>query len=411
MPLAELDANLPRDGSRPSGKGRPPLPTLPPPLPNPVSSMLRTSTEVGDLSPFARPPQRSHSRLSSRSASSYANGNANGNANLRPPRRPMPRNESRRFRPPLSRQDTGRSSLRSYHSSARPRYRPPTNRYGPDRRPSPAPAGIYSHPSLSNLRTRSGYRPTSPALSDAQSLPNYDHYNPRCRAPSLATAASSSASIFNQDMMYANREINNSTPSLRRFPSPAIPGPYQRYGWSPGPGRRTPIPPPWSALPEPDQIPTRPTTASSGQLYYDYTEAFTENFDQGEHISPLFSADHAIPEQGPPPSRQAQTPFGALAGSVFRPSEMATRHNRRESENVQGDDRRERQAENGQAADSRHQETENNQVKDTRYRETENSQVRDARHRKSEKNQALDCGKIDDTQCHSKAPENVSASN
>ena len=353
MPLSELSTNIPRHGGSQGQTSDARGGKHPRSIPDPVSSMLRTSMETGDLTPFTMRPRmsRSNSRLSSRSRSEFVT--ANGTFSRVPSRRQIhPQEHHRRYPRPapslpvLSRQDTGRSSLRSYQSSnARPRFRPPPpGRYGPDRRPSPASAsGLYGHASLSNLRARSGYRPTSPALSDAQSLPTYDYYPPVPRAPSVATAASSSlTSAFYHEFSYYNPDINNSATSFYRLPSPAVPSAYPGYHRSPNLSRRA-TPAPASASGQQTaqirdstgtfQPSQHPGTALSGPFYYDYTEAFADEYYQPpEQISPLFSADHAIPEQGPPPSRQAQTPFGMVQGSAFIPSEMPTRYNRRDSE-------------------------------------------------------------------------------
>jgi hypothetical protein len=356
MPLTEISANVRRDGSqsqrstRASSQGRSPKKVKP----DAVSSMLRTSTETGDIGQFSVRPSRiprSASRLPPRNRPGTLTAPAASSRTSA--RRPVPRYDSRRLPRPvpsysaLSRQDTVRSSLTSYHSDPRTRCRTtPRGPYGTDRRASPANVpGLYSHPSFMTLRTRPGYRPGSPAYSDAHSMPVYDRRPGFHRAASVATAASSPASRFNRDFPSSYRGMNNSASSLRRFPSPAMSGFYPGVQQSPFPSRHAT---PASASVhhatrhpnvsvESFQTIPRSTTGSTTPLYYDYTEAFAHEYGQfSEHvepISPLFSADHAIPEQDPvEPARQAQTPFGIVQGSIFKPSEMPTQHNRTRSE-------------------------------------------------------------------------------
>lgn len=356
MPLTDISANIRRNGSQSQRSTRAPSQGQTPKKlkPDVVSSMLRTSTETGDIGQFSVRPSRlphSASRLPtrSRSGSLHAPGTS-----FRPPtRQPIPRYDSRRLPRPvpslsaLSRHDTVRSNLTSYHSNPRTRLRP--GRRGPyaiDRRASPASAsGLYSHPSFLTLRGRPGERPGSPAFSDAQSMPVYDRHPAFHRAASVATAASSPASMFNRDLPYCYRDVNNSASSLCRYPSPSMPGAYLGSRRSPFPSRN---PTPVSAyLHSSARHPNgsvesfytmrRSATGSTTPQYYDYTEAFAEEYCQipaeDVPISPLFSAVHTIPEQEPARlTRQAQTPFGMVEGSVFKPCEMATKHNRTHSE-------------------------------------------------------------------------------
>ncbi len=356
MALTEISANVSRNGSR-SQKGKPAKGQGQTPnkiKPDAVSSMLRTTTETGDVGQFSARPSRlprSISRLPTRSRSGSLNPPATP---FRPNvRGPIPRFDSRGLPRPvpsysaLSRHDTVRSNLTSYHTNPRTRCRGvPRMPHGYDRRPSPAAAsGLYGHSSFVTVRGRPGYRPVSPAFSDAQSMPAYNGVHGYHRAASAATVGSSPASMFARDHPYAYRDVNNSASSLIRFPSPAMPGAFPRIGRSPFPSRNaTPVS---ASLHNPTRIPNgsvesfhtmqRSVTRSTTPVYYDYTEAFMEEYRQEPGhdltISPLFSADHTIPEQGPARlTRHAQTPFGMLEGSIFNPCEMPTQHNRKVSE-------------------------------------------------------------------------------
>ncbi len=356
MPLTEISANVRRNGSQSQKSAHASSQVQSPKKvkPDAVLSMLRTSTETGDIGQFSVRPcrlPRSASRLPTRSRSGSLQAPA---TSLGPStRRPIPRYDSRRLPRPvpsfsaLSRQDTVRSNLTSYNSNPRTRCRAgPRVPYGADRRASPASAsGLYSPPSFLTLRGQPGHRPVSPALSDARSMPTYRRRPGFHRAASVATAASSPVSMFNRDVPYSYREVNNSTSSLRRFPSPAMPGAYPGIGRSPFSSRNaTPVS---ASLHHSTRHPNgsaesfhtiqHSATGSTTPHYYDYTEAFAEEYCRFPTpdipISPLFSADYTIPEQEPVrPSRQAQTPFGMAEGSVFKPCELPTVHNRTRSE-------------------------------------------------------------------------------
>ena len=354
MPLTEVSANVRRNGSHSQKPAHASSQSQSPNKvkPDAVSSMLRTSTETGDVGQFSARPSRvprSASRIPTRRRSGSLNAPA---TSLRPStRRPIPRYDS--HRPPrtvpscsaLSRHDTVLTGLTSYHSNPRTRRRGASrvpNGFG--RRPSPAAAmNLHSHPSFLTLPGRLGYRPVSPAVSDAHSMPAYSRAPGFHRAPSVATAASSPGSMFNRDLLCSSREVNNSTSSLSRFPSPSMPGAYPAIRRSPFPSRNATPVSAWLHNPtrqhngsvESFHTVQRSGTGSTTPVYYDYTEAFEEycQFPVPEMpISNLFSADHTIPEQEPGRlTRQAQTPFGMVEGSVFKPCEMPTQHNRTHS--------------------------------------------------------------------------------
>jgi hypothetical protein len=355
MPLTEVSANVRRNVSQSqksiltSSHGQTPKKANA----DVVSSMLRTSTETGEIGQFSVRPSRIP-RSASRMPMQNRSGSFPKPMTSRKPsaRTPIPRYDSRRLPRPvpsisaLSRHDTVRSSLTSYHSNPRSRCRGAhRHQYGSDRTVGPFPAaGLHSHRSLMTLRSRPGSRPTSPAFSDAHSMPMYYRPPGFHRAASIGTAASSPAPLLNRDFPYSYTDVNNSAPSLRRYPSPAMPGAFPGSRRSPFPSRNaTPVSTAFlnparrgNASVESFHTMQRAATASTAPLYYDYTEAFAEEYSTflgREPISPLFGVDHAIPEQGPPPQpRQAQTPFGMVQGSIFQPSELPTPHNRRRSE-------------------------------------------------------------------------------
>ena len=83
----------------------------------------------------------------------------------------------------------------------------------------------------------------------------------------------------------------------------------------------------------------RSPTDSAGPHYYDYSESFLEEecFQPGcqdeSDIQLSHMMDHAVHEsQTDIERRQAQSPFGTLPGSTFKPAELPTNHNRRASE-------------------------------------------------------------------------------
>ncbi|KAF7513175.1 hypothetical protein GJ744_010571 [Endocarpon pusillum] len=356
IPLTEISGNVSRNGSQSQqgrhakGQGQTPNKIKP----DVVSSMLRTSTETGDVGQFSARPSRiprPASSLPTRSRSGSLNPPA---PSFRPNARgPIPRFDSRCLPRPvpsfsaLSRHDTVRSNLTSYHTNPRTRCRGvPRMLHRYDKRPSPAATpGLYTHSSFGTVRGRPGYRPVSPAVSDAQSMPAYTRVPGYHRAASAATVGSSTASMFSREHPYACRDVNNSASSLGRFPSPAMPGAYPGVGRSPFPSRNaTPVS---ASLHNSTRIPNgsvesfhaiqHSITSSTTPVYYDYTEAFAEDYCQGPgqdiSISPLFSADHAIPEQEPARlARHAQIPSDMPEGSMFNQCEMPTQHRCKDSD-------------------------------------------------------------------------------
>ena len=184
----------------------------------------------------------------------------------------------------LSRHDTVRSNLTSHYSNPRTRsHVAPHVPYDSDRRASPATGnGIRSHSSFMTLRGRPGYRPASPAFSDAQSMPMYGGRSSFHRAASVVTAASSPGSFLHREHLSSYRDLSNSAASIGRFPSPAMPGAYPGMRRLPFPSRNpTPVSaslhnPMGNANRSVESFHTmqRSVTGSMTPLYYDYTEAF-----------------------------------------------------------------------------------------------------------------------------------------
>lgn len=385
MPLTEISPNVRSNGnlSLPSrapsrGATSPKAPSSKAPIS--VQSMLRTRTELGDIGQFparkSRLP-RSGSRLQTtrRRSGSFDTSFASA---LRHQRSPPMRSSSRKMRVPrqapsfsgISRQDTVRSNLTSYHNNPRSRVRGPRQYpYGLEGLTSRPPGlnGLYSHRSLATLRSqrnfssmrsnsplayparlpKPGYRAPSPAFSEAQSS-MYRARDPYTGAASVHTAASSPVSVHRRTRGFTGyySDMNNSVSSFVRLPSPAVHSAYM------GP-RRSPFPPrtdtPVSfTFNNPRRMPSgslhtargmhRSPTGSTTPLYYDYTESFAEEdcFDPNADAvmpSTTMNMNETILETRPPSVvRQAQSPFGTMPGSVFRPAELPTHHNRRASE-------------------------------------------------------------------------------
>ncbi|KAK5333962.1 hypothetical protein LTR98_009873 [Exophiala xenobiotica] len=85
-------------------------------------------------------------------------------------------------------------------------------------------------------------------------------------------------------------------------------------------------------------LPKSPTE-STGPHYYDYSESFLDEEDCFSPVAeetvanPPFTMDQTILEtQLGLERRHAQSPFGTMQGSIFRPAELPTGHNRRASE-------------------------------------------------------------------------------
>jgi hypothetical protein len=345
----------------------------PPPIA--VQSMLKTTTELGDLGMFGtglaglpRSSSRLHlSRARSGSLDTPFKARSEHHRSLHPRRhgkphgpRPVPSSSN------LFSCHTSRSNLSSYAPSRHPRRRQNGHRSNHVHGlASPSPS-LYTHRSLATLRSARDtysvrsespfgprgtprgppYRVSSPAYTDGRGPPlRYPGFG---RAPSINTVTSSPSSNYGLRVPapgYGSYS-NGSYTSLHRIPSPSVPDvsrpPYAR---PPSSNRsRTPIMygphhiAPVESSTSLAHLPHSPT-GSTTPAYYDYSESFVEET--------CFSPDGAEDRPGRPPLtmdqtirdsiiveplRHAQTPFGTRAGSSFHPIEMPTKHNRRESE-------------------------------------------------------------------------------
>ena len=383
MPLQEISNNIRRSAStsrvKPSSEaGSGHGASIPPTA---IRSMLRTTTELGDLGQFAiRPPRISHSGSRIQSTRPRSGSfDASFASALRHQRSSHIRRSARHHHGPrpaasmsgLSGRHASRSDMSSGGHNGRPRKHPhglhPPSLQGLASPHSDHP-GLHTHRSLVTLRStrdfnsvhsaspgmypgqrrRPAYRASSPAYSDMRSFSG----TPRpgfMRAPSTGTVASSPASLYPRrpGLPGYRPEFNASYASLARMPSPAVS--FMRNGHNGTPGRSMKTPIPMSAsfqgarsimsgsavsLPGMPKSPTGSTVPA----YYDYTESFTEENSfspdgvEDDGMPPL-SMDQTILDSLPtPPPRDAQTPFGNREGSTFRPSELPTNHNRRPSD-------------------------------------------------------------------------------
>ncbi len=385
MPLLEISPNVRWHGShsqasRSPKKGLSTTQTTASLAAEAIQSMLRTTTETGEIGLFSVRPSRvprSGSRVQSirRRSGSVDSAFPSGLPHHRPQplRSKAQRNNGPRQVPSfsgLSRRDTIRSNLTSYHHNPRSRQRSSRPYYrGFDgmASPLPGPHGLYSHRSLVTLRSQRdfssigsnspmaypgrfrgpGHRAPSPAYSEA----SRHGYNTRLRyhrAASVGTTVSSPVSAYPRPrgMPGYLPHMNGSVTSFVRLPSPAVCPPHHGRGRSPFPPRTNtpasissnqPYRVAQGGLESIHGLQKSPTGSTIPQ-YYDYTESFAEedcfssDFDASTPSLP-FNMDQTILEDEPAPVfRRAQTPFGTLPGSAFLPSELPTRHNRTASE-------------------------------------------------------------------------------
>lgn len=378
MPLTELSPNIRRHGSQRSGL---PAGDLSAPktsssmAPRAIRSMLRTTTETGDIGQFSVKPSRlprTASRLAlARPRSASFDPSLAG---LRHPHSTPQQGRARRQGPRqmrsftnLPRPDTIRSNLTSsYTHNPRPSMR--ASRPYPHgieglASPSAGSRSLYSHRSLMTLRSqhdyrsmhsnspgglathmrRPGHRAPSPAFSD------WPGHGPRFRPPysRAGSLASSPSSVYPSQYRNGvhNLDMNNSYTSFARLPSPAIPLSHAGTATS-RPMSRTATPGSFRdghgasnvSLASSLRGLSKSPTGLSGQAYYDYSESFVEeNCFPPEGDLPVaslpFGIDQTIHEHGPPAChRRAQTPFGIRPGSTYNPAELPTSHNRTTSE-------------------------------------------------------------------------------
>ena len=372
MPLSEISHNVRRTHSRAGDKaasenGSASTPSLPT---NAIQSMLKTTTELGDLGQFtARPPRlpRSGTRhLAGRPRSgSFDASFATAHRHRRPPHgRHPPRHHGHRPGPSMSGlggRNISQSNLSSYtNASRRRRYPHGPHQYPPQGPGSDAPSqrGLHHHRSLMTLRSHSGipshspmmraggfrgppHRAGSPAYSDMRSM----SHTPRSgfmRAPSINTMGSSPGSMYprHHGIPGYRPDLNASYTSLARLPSPSVS--FNRHNLQPAPVPLR-ISTPSSIMVRQQQamasnvslagLPKSPTGSTVPQ-YYDYSESFTEENcfspdGDPDTTQPPLNMDETILDSVPsPPPRDAQTPFGTKEGSTFHPIELPTEHNR-----------------------------------------------------------------------------------
>lgn len=376
MPLEEISPNIRRDGNLDSSKqedvaGTTSTTSL---RSSAVQNMLKTTTELGDTGPFAvRPPRipRSGSRLQStrpRSGSfdtSFA-------SQLHHQTSPHKRHPHRRHGPRPVPSSSGLSGRETVHSSSQHsglRSKRAGHRHKSPRLHNLGPGqhGLYTHRSLITLRSqrdlrslhssspmirsvhgrRHVHRTSSPAFSESQayryaSRPGYS------RVGSALTVGSSPGIFPRRPGMPGYRpELNNSYSSFVRFPSPAMSAMNVATvgnGYTP---QRTVTPmsnslqslrKTWNnSATSLAGLPKSPTE-STAPRYYDYSESFLEEDcfspleeDQGANLP--FTMDQKIMgDQRGLEHQQAQSPFGTMPGSAYRPAELPTTHNRRASE-------------------------------------------------------------------------------
>lgn len=377
MPLDEVSVNIHRPPhlarDKAGNDGNPS--SAAPPL-RAVQSMLKTTTELGDLGQLgigtSRLP-RSGSRIQSSRVRSGSFDTSFASA-IRHHRSPYIHHNQGRHHGPrpvhststLSARYDSRSNLRSYAHSSRSRRYPSSHHAYPLRGLASDSPSLYTHRSLVTLRSnrdvysirsaspsgppprlhRPPHRAASPAFTDdrVQHAPHQRFI----RAPSVGTVASAASSAYPRRDPYGglHQDLNSSYISLRRFPSPAYPYVQARsYSGRAAPAAgHTPVGSFRAATPFAGSatsltgIPQSPS-GSTTPAYYDYSESFTEEdplplleYEVAEESTPTLN--QIILENVPTPfHRHAQTPFGVREGSRFHPIELPTRHNRRPSEN------------------------------------------------------------------------------
>ena len=342
-----------------------------------VQSMLRNTTELGDIGQFAIRPSRIPRSASRLPSSKRRTGSFDTSFASQPYPRGSPRKRSHRHhgpRPaPSSSAMSGRETINSAHTSLHSelRSRRAGHRHRSQGLPGPngigPPHSLHTHRSMVTLRSQRtfqslhsgspmirpgqgrmpGHRAPSPAFSEAYPYRNHPRHG-YPRVGSADTVASSPVSMqhLRPGLPGYRPEFNNSFSSSMRLPSPAI----SFVNGPPGiayPGQRTTTPmsaslqsfrPAWNHSAASYRGLPKSPTESTGPHYYDYSESFLEEDcftppDDHSAGNLPFNMDHTILENEPEPeSRDAQSPFGILPGSSFRPLELPTSHNRRPSE-------------------------------------------------------------------------------
>lgn len=375
MPLTEISPNVRRHGSQRSGLQAGPSPSpetsssMPP---RGIQSMLRTTTETGNIGQFSVKPSRLPRAASRLAMARPRSGSFDSSfVRLRHPNIIPDRGRARRQGPRqmrsfanLPRPDTIRSNMTTLNPRSRMRVLVP---YPHDLEglasPSLGSRSLYSHRSLMTLRSQRDYRsmhsnsPGGPAAQmrwPVQRIPSpafteMPGYGPRFRPPysragSVASSPSSAYPNHRSNLSHIP-DMNNSYTSFARLPSPAMPLSYAGTARS-RPASRTPTPGSFrdprgasniSLASSMRGVPRSPA-GSSAPAYYDYSEFFVEedyfppNGVQSVTSLP-FGIDQTIHEHDPLPThRRAQTPFGIRPGSAYNPAELPTSHNRTSSE-------------------------------------------------------------------------------
>lgn len=324
-----------------------------------VQSMLKSSTEIGDVGIFAqRPPRvpRSSTQTSINGSRSLTNSTFLPHQPQRYDYGMQDARSIRSFRPPSSgvqRRDSTRSSRSAYRYSGLGRtrpshYRQPNQQYnlGPLRQHR-----LHTHRSTTSLRSdpprpgippyhsksRQPMRVPSPATSNL-----YEYRYPRSyRSDGIAKEPSSPGSLISagQSFQEFRAEHNVSRLSSRGVASPAFFGAQYQ-------SRKRPIfhravtqangthhTEEQAAVISPNSTPTSPTD-SIVPFYYDYSESFHGH--EGllpATIERLSDAEQQIetqPQEGE--DMMAQSPPHNMIGSCFRPAELPTKHDRRSSD-------------------------------------------------------------------------------
>lgn len=378
MPLDEIPVNIRRTQStKQNGSGRMDVAddtvSYAKPAPLAVQSMLKTTTEIGDVGIFAsRSPRLPRSRTSTsldsrvRTSGSVSSHSHRGHRQRLGP--DVPRIRSKYMSSPgqLRRNDTVRSSMTAYQyqpHSRRPRPRPgPISYYYPPYSHR-SHDFLHSHRSLASLRgssssingctsynalplhpSRQGFsRSMSSARSNLYEYHNQDRgLNRRQSSQGAIPRSPRSMSSTEAGLISHRTEFNASTRSFGPSPSPATGSrryyPSSQYSFSRTATPVTGIPQHrrFNSITSLHSARTSPTD-SVGPFYYDYSESFHRGetmllLPHSEHPSILEAGVEEEEGDAGTQAIDAQTPFSTVPRSAFTPTELPTRHSRRPSE-------------------------------------------------------------------------------
>lgn len=332
------------------------------PAPIAIQSMLKNTTELGDVGIFATKPSRLPRSRTSASLDSRTRTSRSIQSQARRSREQQfehdnPRIRSKYMSSPgrLRRSGTVRSNITAYQYqpySRRPRARPgPLSYYHPP----------HSHRSLASLRCNNpafnAYPPYN-ALSphgpgqhlprsasssrsnvheyhnpDVGCISRYNSHGPISRSPNSITSIGTGQQIHTTD-------LNALARIFRPSPSPAM-GSSRSHLYNQHSISRSATPAMgmsrhqrFESMTSLRSLPTSPT-GSIGPFYYDYSESFHggETFLLATHPEhPTILETSTGNEDNVTPVIDAKTPFGTVPGSVFTPVELPTQHTRRSSE-------------------------------------------------------------------------------